>query len=72
MRAGVTSPSENDERDWCERAIGRWTTGSARDLDMFAKRKEQTANAWAARKAKAAEKRAQMDASRKPDGKAAE
>jgi hypothetical protein len=39
---------------WCERTRDAWMAGGARGDGRFAKRKEKTLNAWAARKAKKA------------------
>lgn len=65
-------PDTEDERSWCERARDAWMAGGARAEAMFAKRKEQTGNAWAARKARAAEKRVATEAARDANGKCAE
>lgn len=46
---------------WCERARDAYLAGGARAEAMIAKRKEGTTNAWSARKAKAAERRAQKE-----------
>jgi hypothetical protein len=59
-------PGEDDERLWCERTRDAWMAGGARGDGRFAERKEVTANAWAARKAKAARKRAEKEAAREP------
>jgi hypothetical protein len=55
-----TKPKGEEENDapWCERARDAWMAGGAREGGMFTKRKEGTTNAWAARRARAAEKRA--------------
>jgi hypothetical protein len=63
---------EEDEREWCERARDAWIAEGAREGGMFSKRKEGTANAWAARKAKALEKRRHAETARKAAGKQAE
>lgn len=46
------APDERDTRRWCERTRDAWMDVGARDGERFAKRKEKTSNAWAARKAK--------------------
>ena len=62
-------PDENDERIWCERTRDAWVVGGARGDGRFAALKEKTTNAWAARKAKGATKRAAEEAARKADVK---
>lgn len=61
-----------DEREWCERACDAWSQGGARSESMFAKRKEQTGNAWADRKKRSAEKKVSEETARKADSNAAE
>jgi hypothetical protein len=46
---------EDDEREWCERTRDAWKVDA--EDSRFVRKKESTGNAWAARKAKAAEKR---------------
>ena len=62
----------SDEVPWCERAIGAWIAGGTRGDGMFAERKEKTANAWAARRAKRTAKLAEVGAARKPIANTAE
>ena len=62
----------SDEAHWCERAIGAWIAGGTRGDGMFAERKEKTANAWAARRAKRTAKLAEVGAARKPIANTAE
>lgn len=64
--------SENDERSWCERARDAWMAGGARKDTIVVPRKEKTTNAWAKRKARATEKRAENEAARKAVAKGAE
>lgn len=66
------APSEQDERIWCERTRDAWIAGGARGDGRFAIRKEKTANAWAARKAKKKAKAADGDGARDAAGNAAE
>ena len=65
-------PSENDERLWCERTRDAWMAGGARGDGRFAARKEKTVNAWAARKAKGAAKRAEKQGAREAGANGAE
>lgn len=62
---------EDNERPWCERTRDAWLAGGARGDGRFAKRKEKTVNAWAARKAKSAAKQAETEAARNSGGTAA-
>jgi len=66
------APSENDERDWCERTRDAWTAGGARGDGRFAERKEKTNNAWAARKARKAAKLAAEEGARNAAANGAE
>ena len=59
-------PGEEEERAWCERTRDAWMAGGARGDGRFAERKEKVANAWAARKAKSAAKRAAEGTAREP------
>jgi hypothetical protein len=62
-------PSEGEERSWCERARDAWNAVGARDGVMFAKLKEKTGNAWAARKKKIADTGASVGIAREPADK---
>ena len=62
--------SKDEHEDWCECVCAAWMAGGARDGVIFAKVKEKVENAWAARKAKAAAKRAEADSAREPVRKA--
>jgi hypothetical protein len=63
---------EEDERSWCERARDAWIAGGARKEAIVVPRKEKTGNAWARRKAKAAEKRALAESAREAGGNGTE
>lgn len=65
------NPDERETRSWCERTRDAWIAAGARDEGRFSKRKESTGNAWAARKAKAAEKRAAEATAREAAGRCA-
>jgi hypothetical protein len=70
-RDDVEEGSEQAERLWCERTYDAWTTGGARGDGRFAALKTKTRNAWAARKARRAEKGEQNGIARIADGKGA-
>jgi len=55
IEAAWRKDDKTEPAAWCERVCSAYLAGGAR-ADMFAPRKEKTANAWASRKKKKAEK----------------